>query len=561
MLDVISSRYDGLGNFTMAQEPAWQALQADESEIDLNAVLSRITAGAIRRRWWIGCTAGLIALGTIAVSFYLPNKYKSEATIFAVQQRIPERYVVPTSTTDPGQALEAMVQEVLSRPRLLAVINELRLYAAEKQTLAPDELLQLVRLDLSIEPIESMLGSGGVNAFKISFVAERPQLAQAVTQRLTTLFIEQNLKTRAERAETTTEFLHEQLEVARTDLQQQEQRLRDFKMQYLGELPEQQQGNLGILGSLQSQLDNVMASRSQAQQQRLYLESLLGEYQRRERRSTPLRSSTGEVLTPLQAAESDLIRLQSEKKNLLSVYTARHPDVQTKEKEILLQQNLIERLKSAKPITSDSQQVSGNNELPGSEQDMMIAQIKSQLQANRLEIDNLGSKEQKLRGEVELYQSRLNLTPVREQQLASMQRDYELLKQHYGELLKKQQESQLATDLEKRQEGQQFRLADPPNLPTVPSSPKRVRISLIGLLGGIVAGCGLAFLIEFKDSSLRGEDDARKRLAFPLVVAVPLLLTPAEERSRTRKRVLEWVAACVLISFVAVANLYVFKNG
>lgn len=531
----------------------------EEPEGDFIQTLDWALDVLIRYRWIVLSAMCAISLGTIAVLFYLPNRYTSEATIFAVQQRVPERYVVPTATSDVPQALEAMVQEVLSRPRLLSVIDELGLYQKQRERLKPEQLIHLMRSNVVVEPIESKLGRGDVNAFKVSFGANDPRTAQIVTQRLTTLFIEQNLKTRSDQSATTTEFLHEQLKVARQDLDRQEQRLRDFKMRHLGELPEQQQGNLGILGSVQSQLDNVMASRNQAQQQRLYIESLLSEYEQRVKRITPALSSSGEILTPLQVAESDLIRLQAEKKTLLAVYTSSHPDVLRKQSEIVLQRTLLEGLRSAKPLNVEKQD-SPDDSSP-SEQNMVVAQLRSQLSANKLEIDNLARKEQKLREDSELYQSRLNLTPVREQELTSIQRDYDLLKLHYGELLKKEQESQLAKDLEKRQEGQQFQLADPPNLPTVPSSPKRVKISLIGLLGGLILGCALAVLMELKNSSFHSEDDATRQLNLPLVVGIPLLLTSTEQKSRSRRRVLEWVAASALLIVVAAAEFYVYRNG
>jgi polysaccharide chain length determinant protein (PEP-CTERM system associated) len=531
----------------------------EELESDLSDTVNRGIHLLIRRRWLIAGTAMAIALGTIAVSFRLPNRYTSGATIFAVQQRVPERYVVSTATADPSQALEAMVQVVLSRPRVLAVMDEFGLFAEERKRLKPEELLTLIRRDLTIEPIERMLGRGDVNAFKISFVADNPRRAQLITQRLTTLFIEQNLKARADQATTTTEFLHEQLQVARQDLDRQEERLRDFKMQHLGELPEQHQSNLGILAGLQSQLDNVMASRSQAQQQRLFLESLLGEYERRANRSAPVRSASGEVLTPLQAAESDLRRLQTEKKNLLTVYTPSHPDVVRKQNEITAQQAFLEGVKSARP-GAEKHDASGDGSLT-SEQDIGSAQLRSQLRANKLAIDNLIDKEQKLRTDVDLYQSRLNLTPVREQELTSIQRDYELLKLHYGELLKKEQESQLATDLEKRQEGQQFRLADPPNLPTMPSSPKRFKISIIGVLAGLICGCVLAFVIDLRNSSFHSEEDARRRFGLPLAIGIPLLITAAEKRSRSRRRSVEYFMGSALLIVVAFAEVYVYHHG
>ena len=252
--------------------------------------------------------------------------------------------------------------------------------------------------------------------------------------------------------------------------------------------------------------------------------------------------------------------MQAERKTLLVSYTPRHPEIQKKDKEIALQQTLVEALKSAKAASPEKHESPGE-ESSDLEQDTVVAQVRSQLSANKLEIDDLTSKEQKLRGDIAAYESRLNVTPVREQQLTSIQRDYDLLKQHYADLLKKEQESQLATDLEKRQQGQQFRLADPPNLPTIPSSPKRLKISLMGLLAGLVCGCVLAFLVDFKDSSFRSEDDAMRRLELPMTIGIPLLFTTAEERSRSRRRVLEYLAASALLIVVAFAEVYVYRHG
>ena len=298
----------------------------------------------IRQRWLILGTVCTGIFGAILVSFCLPNRYTSEATLFVVQQQVPERYVVSTTSADLSQNLDAMAREALSRPRLLSIINEVGLYPKQKNHLADEELIELARRDVSIEPLENR-----TNAFKISFIAENPQLAQTVTSRLTTLFIEQNLKTRADQATTTTGFLREQLDLAKNKLTEQEQRLRDFKMQYL-ELPEQQQATLGMLAGAQNQIDNVMGSRNQAQQQRLYLESLLSERQRLRRRSpAPL----AHPATPLETAQQDLTRLQAEKRALLIAYTSQHPDVFKKEQEIKTQQAYVENLKSAKITTPE----------------------------------------------------------------------------------------------------------------------------------------------------------------------------------------------------------------
>jgi uncharacterized protein involved in exopolysaccharide biosynthesis len=195
--------------------------------------------------------------------------------------------------------------------------------------------------------------------------------------------------------------------------------------------------------------------------------------------------------------------------------------------------------------------------------DASIAQINGQLGANRLEINNLTKDEKRLEGAIAQYQSRLNQTPVREQELAGMLRNYDLLKLDYADLLNKKMQSELAGNLEKRQEGQQFRLVDQASLPTLPASPNRVKISLGGIAGGVGLGLVLAFLMETRDRSFRSEEDLVERLGLPLAIGVPLLLTPLEQRSRVRKLRLEWTVGATL-AFVALAaeacELYLYRH-
>jgi hypothetical protein len=183
------------------------------------------------------------------------------------------------------------------------------------------------------------------------------------------------------------------------------------------------------------------------------------------------------------------------------------------------------------------------------------------LEANRLEIENLLKSEQQLKESVSKYEARLNLAPVREQQLTGILRDYELLKQHYADLLGKEQQSQLATTLEKQQEGQQFRMVDPPSLPVIPSSPKRLKISLGGLAGGILLGLVLAFLVEKSKSAFYEEKAVIQRFALPLVIGIPQLTTKSEQRMRKFMGVVEWLCASVLVLVVIAAEFYVFRRG
>ena len=512
-----------------------------EAQGDLNESLNRILRTLIRRRWWVLLPLAVTVFATLIVLSRTPNRYSSEATLLVVQQQVPQRYVLPTTTTDIREALQATTQEVLSRARLLQIIDEFGLYPKERKRLSPEGLLELMRRYIGIQPLES--GNGperkDVNSFKISFIANNPQLAQEVTSKLTSLFIEQNLVTREHQATTTTQFLQEQLETAKNKLAEAEEKVRSFKMQNLGELPEQQQGNLAILNGLQSQFQGTQSSLSRAQEQREYLLSLSGY------RALML--------------EGDLARLKSERAGLLGRYTAAYPAVKKMDEKIAQTENLLRTLRQSPAPTTEKVQVEAPPAAIGTDQDPTIAlQLKSQLESNRLEIENLSKEEKQLKVTIEQYQRRLNVTPVREQQLSGILRNYDQLKQDYADLLNKEIQSRMSADLEKRQEGQQFRLVDQPSLPTEPSSPHRVKIALTAAAAGIALGLVLAFLVDLRDRSFRSEKDLSQRFPLPLVVGVPLIFTDTEMRMLTRKRVFEWVGGTCLLLAVFAAELYEF---
>jgi uncharacterized protein involved in exopolysaccharide biosynthesis len=195
------------------------------------------------------------------------------------------------------------------------------------------------------------------------------------------------------------------------------------------------------------------------------------------------------------------------------------------------------------------------------ERDSATAQIRSQLEANRLEIASAIGEQKRLEAQIADYQQRLNLTPVREQQLSDVLRNYDLSKQNYADLLSKKTQSELATSLQKRQQGQQFRIVDAPSMPSKPFSPKRVKIVLGGMAVGVGLGAALAVLAEARDHSFRDEKDIRHDFKNCLVLAVPLMLGPAEKRKLSRRTLLEWVMACALVFFVLATELYVIRRG
>lgn len=546
----------------------------EEGSLNINESVARLFRFLARRRWWVLAPFFCVSLATIAALSFIQDRYTSTATLLVVQQQVPQRYVVPNSETDVASALQAMKQEVLSRTQLLRMINEFGLYPKQRKRLAPEELVSLMLNNIDIVPTTEgpqTAQDKDFNAFHISFTTEGALLAQQITNNLTSLFINEYLRTGAEQATNTTEFLHRQVEEKGKELETQETRLKDFKLSHIGELPEQQPGNLGILNGLQSQLSNTMSGLERAQQQRALLQAQL--------EATPrhrLASENGapvlvpgnpvpQTLGPVQAAQNELAVLQAERsKLLLKGDTSQHPDVIRNQRAMAEAQEKLKHALAAAPPTEKAQPSAKS---PSSLQavnpndDPAVAQLKSNLEANRVEIENLTKDETRLRAEISQYENRINQTPVREQQEAGILRDTEVLRAQYAELQKKEQESQLATNLEKQQGGQQFRLIDPASLPSVPSYPKRAKTSSTGAVAGLALGFVLALLMEIRDTSFYTEADLTKHMAPPFVLGIPLLPTPSERRKKRWRSMFQWAAASAMILVVLAAELYVYRRA
>jgi polysaccharide chain length determinant protein (PEP-CTERM system associated) len=528
---------------------------------ELSERMDELIALAFRRHWWFSITASAVAIGVALGSFLLPNRYKSEATILVQRQQIPERYVVPNSTTDLDQALRAMTHDVLSRPRLRQIISKFNLYPKQRKRFSSEQLVELMRSDITIQALENPnQGQKTTNAFTISYLGSNPGVAQQVAGELTSLFINEDLASQQRRDITTTNFLQVQLVAAQKDLNTKEQRLRAFKMANLGELPEQREVNLQILSGLQEQLRNTNAALARANEQHEYLESLLAQY----RNLSQISGSASLTATSANSIETPRValnRLQSQRTALLGTYSPQHPDVQKIDREIAETKALLAQFESSKPAASSSELNSSSGSSGVTANDTTVAQLISQLKQNQLEVSNDTAQAKQLQQQIGQYQQRLNLTPVREQQLMDLLRDYDLAKKNYDDLYSKKTQSALATDLQKDQQGEQFRLIEPPNLPTKPFTPNRLRIALGGIAGGIVLGIALCCFIETRDASLYSEKQLREQFDLPVVMAIPRFISTRERRLESLKSRLQWCGGSIMLLAVVVAEYFVYRQG
>ena len=493
-----------------------------------------------RRFWWVVVPLFLCWIVVWGLSWRLQPIYESEALILVEQQKVPENYVVANVTVNLQDRLQSMTQQILSRTRLQTTIDRFHLYANHTGFSGFSKWkdpIEQMRSDIKIDLVASPGHQGELTAFKIQYSAGSPELAQQVNSELTSLFIDENLKAQQQLSESTTAFLDSQLADARSKLEEQEAKVRGFKATHFGNLPSQMQSNVQILAGLQTQLDATQRDLDGARQQKLYLESLQKQFDSQ-------RTSQGGDLagTSPAALDSELADLRLRLANALSQYTEDYPDVITLKDKIA---KVVEPgAETTKPGTTPS-----------------AIQIQSQLQANQLEIQNYQQREKNIESQISDYQARLNLTPQTEQELADVSRGYDESMSNYNSLLQKQMQSQLATSLEQRQQGEQFRILDPPSLPTRPSYPNHLLISIIGLILGASLGLGLAGLLELTDVRVWQAKDLEGIFPARTLVALPHLSTPREERfGSTVRRVKIGATVAIIVSIVA-GNLYSFYKG
>ena len=526
--------------------------------------LDEYWAMARRRRWYILLPVFACWAIACAGSWLVPSTFQSDALILVEQQKVPEKYVVSNVTVSLQDRLQSMTQQILSRTRLESTINRFRLYETRQGVplIQTGDAVEQMRKDIKIDLVEAPDRPGELTAFKIRYSAGTPQLAQQVNSELTSLFIEENLQSQQQLSESTTAFLQSQLEDARTKLEEQEAKVRAFKANHFGNLPSQMESNVQILSGLQAQLQSAQHALDGANQQKLYLESLQQQYQ-------SVQASLGNgnsTATSPDTLDKDLTDLRRQLQEARLRYTEDYPDVvQLKDKiakmETLKRDINAEITANEKPAktTNDVDPAAAVSVEHGSTSPMM--QIQSQLKANNLEIQNYQQRQRQIESDITAYQARLNLTPETEQELADISRGYEESKTNYNSLLEKQNDSQLATNLEQRQQGEQFRILDPPSLPTRPSAPNHLLISLAGLVLGFAAGIGLTAFLEMTDVRVRQEKDLEDVVPIKVLIGMPHLDTPGEDRTRALFRRMEFGAVVLMAILVLVGNLYAFYKS
>lgn len=498
----------------------------------------------LRRRWLILIPFALGLMAVPVLAKRVPEVYRSETLIMVVPQRVPDSYVKSTVTATIADRLPSISDQILSRSRLERIINEFDLYRSQLAQAPMEDVIRQMRADIGSPEIQP-----GAQAFRISYRNRDPQIAQKVTARLASLFIDENSRDREQLAESTNVFLESQLEDAKQRLIQHEQKLVAYRQMHSGELPSQLEGNLRAIQTAQMQLQSLNETMNRAQERRLLVERQLVDAQTLPTASIQLVVPGGAEARPAMTAAQQLEAANSQLEALRLRYTAEHPEVRRLERQVSeLKERAAEEARRPAPLPSVQSPVVDPVRLK------RMRDLQAELDVIDHQLAAMHTEESRAKTAIAEYQQKVEAVPKRESELVELTRDYDILKKTYDSLLTKREDSKLAANLERRQIGEQFRMLDPASLPARPANQlQRTAFSVAGAALGLLLGLAGVTLLEMLDSSFASEQDVARILDLPVLALVPVMASARESiRQRRRRLAIDVAGVCVLMMSAAV---------
>ena len=468
----------------------------------------------LRKYWWLIPLSTLLfgCLGYVATRV-LPPKYTSETKVLVEPPVVSEDYVKPVVSEDFNQRLTSLKANILSGPHLQTIIEKLNLYPDLREKTAMSNLVGKLKQAIDVELLPPTPGSWGrPPGFHMSVTFNQPRAAQQICTEINSMFMEQNAQRRMEQTQKTTEFVSKELLDAKAKLDEQDEKLAEFKGRYLGSLPEEEQSNLSLLNGLNTQLEAATQGVNRAQQDKALNETLLSQQE------ANWKATLNGVQNP-DALEQQLAGLQDQLSQMLLRYTPDYPDVVKLKAQI---DAVKSRMSTDMETKAPSQ--STNTKLHEPPQ---VVQLRTRVKQDDLTIAELTKRQNQIQDQIRLLQGRVQASPIVEQKFKDLTRNYQTAQQIYNELLRKQSDSSMAKDLEQQRESDVFRILDPPSFPLTPSFPKPLQFVGGGLGAGLALAGALLYLLAILDKAMYSERDVEACLKLPVLVSLPNLAADA----------------------------------
>jgi polysaccharide biosynthesis transport protein len=518
------------------------------------------------KAWILAPTFGALVVAVV-VAFLWPDTYVSSAVIRVVPPQVPESFVPSNVNIEMSQRINSMAQTILSRGNLTNIINTYNLYQRERQRKPMEDVVEDMRRDIRIGNVIPLTQNRGVSAFNISYSYENRIVAQKVCADLVSRFMSENTRDRTTASVLTTQFLRDQLDNARKELEAIEERLAQFRSSNNGRLPEQVQSNYSMLGAAENRISNINAAISRVGQEKLLLETELRSTRTQLSSIAPTGETSAVVLAKneqLVQTERDIERAELALASLRERYKDTYPDVQQMRNQIEVLKRRRDRLekeeeeaKAKAPKEPQTPRRVPQNIIR--EQQALqanIDRIEGMIRTKDIQVRDYQKQIQEAENDIRLIKSRIEAQPVSEKQYAEVIRDREVAKLKYDDLNRKMQSSRISEEVEKRQQGETLELLDPASLPQTPTEPKRHQLIGAGIAGGFILGLFLAGAREAKDASLKNLKDVRAYTQLMILGSIPLLENDLVVRRRKRLAWLAWSTACLVGVIIMTGSVF-----
>lgn len=562
-----------------------------DAALDAGKSLSDYLGILRRRRGLIGGVFALLFVIAAVVSVALPPVYRSTATILIKEQEIPQEFVRSTVTSFADERIQVISQQVMTRSTLLDLVDKYGLYGNARQKETSEDILDRMRRDIKLTPISAEVTdrrSGSpvksTIAFSLSYDSEVAANAQKIANELTTLYLNENVKNRQQKAAETTLFLDGELERVTEHISESEQKLAEFKARNQGKTPDLSLSNQMSSERVNAEVQRIERELNFLEERKSSLEAQLADT----KPTTPVVGNGGTILEP----EDRLKALQLQLTSLTGIYSEDHPDVKRLRREIAklkvetglqddatdrenkllqLQQQIsllrqkysddypdVVQLKRA--FAALDQAVRTGADAPeGRASEIRQARkpdnpvylnLKSQIETTSAQIQSLRTERQEMRAKRELLDLRVSQSPEVEREYLELVRDLDSSRARFRELRDKQMQAQVAEQLERGRKAERFTLIEPPIFPEKPYRPNRAVILMMGALLALAGGIGAAALRESIDQTVHSARDVVRVMQVPMLAVLPALPSPVLLRRRSRLR---WIVAAGALVLAAVA--------
>ena len=482
----------------------------------------------VRRKWLVmsSILAGVMVAGVLCL--VLPKSYRSSTLILIENQKIPDDYVKGIGGASIEERLTMIQQQVMSRTLLSQIIEEFKLYEGQVDQEVLESSIEGMRKAIKVETVGTIGARGkSVETITISFSNKNPMTAMKVTAKLASLFIEENLKVREQLVTGVSTFLELELHDAKKALEAQEQAISQYKSKHIGLLPEQMEANLRSLDRLQTDLNATDELTHSLTDKVSLVEKSIKEYEA----SGTTQGASGATATSHAGMDPLIGRLRELERNLTTLlaadYTETYPDI----------------VETRQEIKSVKKQLAAKYGDPAKEKDgdaaktfdPYLKELIKQRNELRVELSSVQDRRRRLAEHIREFEQRVEQTPSREQDMMILMRDYENRQKNYQALLEKRLNAHVAENLEKRQQGEQFRVLDPANLPQTLDKPNRLLIMVLGLLGGCGLGVGLAIGLDQVNPTFKRREEVEMLPGIRVLAVIPNFYSRYHQLSQQAK--------------------------